>query len=117
RPRRANDRKLVEGALARLGAWAARRRRLVGAVWLVILLASAPLAMKQADRLSGGGWAVSGSASAQAEADMQTFPGAAGAILGLLVTGSSQSDVQARVAEARGVLESYATVKAGTATP
>jgi uncharacterized membrane protein YdfJ with MMPL/SSD domain len=83
----------------------------------VILLVSAPFAMKQADRLSGGGWSVSGSESARAEADMQTFPGAAGAILGLLVTGSTASDVQARVTETRGVLTRYPTVKAGAATP
>ena len=103
--------------LGRLGLWAGRRRRLVGSVWLVLILASVPFASKEADHLSGGGWAVPGSGSAQADAAMRQFPGAAGAILGLLVTGQSQQDVQARLTQAKSTLAQYPTIRSGSATP
>ena len=107
----------MEGWLARLGRWVSRRRKLVAAVWLVLVLGSAAFASKEADKLSGGGWSVPGSESARAGDQLKTFPGAAGAILGVLVTGSSVADVKARLAQVAPILGGHKDIRPGAPTP
>ena len=46
---------------ARLGRFSARRRRTVMLVWLVLTLATAPLAVTLTGALSGAGWEAQGS--------------------------------------------------------
>ncbi len=59
-------------AVARkLSAFVGRHRWAVGGVWLVVLLAALPLAAKQTENLTGGGFDVPGSESAAVEERMQ----------------------------------------------
>ncbi|MDQ3758437.1 MAG: MMPL family transporter [Actinomycetota bacterium] len=55
----------------RLSAFIGRRRRLVGGAWLIVLLVTLPLAAKQTENLTGGGFEVPGSQSAAVEERMQ----------------------------------------------
>jgi RND superfamily putative drug exporter len=54
--------------LAAVHGWVGRHRVLVVCAWLVLVVAAVPLALRQSDRLTGGGFAVDGSASAKVEA-------------------------------------------------
>ena len=107
----------MEGWLARLGRWVSARRKVVAAAWLVLVLVSAAFASKEADHLSGGGWSVPGSESARAADQLKTFPGAAGAILGVLVTGQSPQDVKARLAQTTAILAKHKDIRPGAPTP
>ena len=64
-----------------------RRRRLVLVVWALVLVASAPLAARQSDDLTGGGFEAPGSQSAQVKAAIaRDFPQASGAgLVGIVV--------------------------------
>ena len=53
----------MHDAMQRLAGFLARRRRLVVAVWVLIVAASLPLAMRQTEHLTGGGFDVPGSES------------------------------------------------------
>jgi uncharacterized membrane protein YdfJ with MMPL/SSD domain len=64
----------MHDAMLRLAGFLARRRRLVVAAWLLIVLASLPLAARQTEHLTGGGFDVPGSESkAVAEAMQGVF--------------------------------------------
>ncbi len=63
---RATTHVIPQGPFARLGRWSARHRRWVIAVWIVVLLALAPLATQLSGRLSQGGFQISGSTSQNA---------------------------------------------------
>jgi len=64
----------MHDAMLRLAGFLARRRRLVVAGWLLIVLASLPLASRQTEHLTGGGFDVPGSESkAVAEAMQGVF--------------------------------------------
>jgi uncharacterized membrane protein YdfJ with MMPL/SSD domain len=64
----------MHDAMLRLAGFLARRRRLVAAAWLLIVLASLPLASRQTEHLTGGGFDVPGSESkAVAEAMQGVF--------------------------------------------
>jgi uncharacterized membrane protein YdfJ with MMPL/SSD domain len=53
----------MHDAMIRTASFLARRRRLVVAVWALIVLAALPLAMRQTEHLTGGGFDVPGSES------------------------------------------------------
>jgi RND superfamily putative drug exporter len=53
----------MQATMLRLDALLRRRQRLVLAAWVVVLAVAAPLAVHQSDRLTGGGFGVSGSQS------------------------------------------------------
>lgn len=60
---------------ARLGRFAARRRRPVMLVWLVLALAAAPLAVTLTGALSGAGWEAQGSIAQRVRDELRTdFP-------------------------------------------
>jgi uncharacterized membrane protein YdfJ with MMPL/SSD domain len=64
----------MHDAMLRLAGFLARRRRLVVAAWLLVVLASLPLASRQTEHLTGGGFDVPGSESkAVAEAMQGVF--------------------------------------------
>jgi RND superfamily putative drug exporter len=64
----------MHDAMLRLAGFLARRRRLVVAAWLLIVVASLPLASRQTEHLTGGGFDVPGSESkAVAEAMQGVF--------------------------------------------
>jgi uncharacterized membrane protein YdfJ with MMPL/SSD domain len=77
----------VESLLASLADRARRRRRAIVAVWVALFLVSAPLAGRQTERLSGGGWDVPGSESVQAMERLEAFPGGGGEPIGIFVEG------------------------------
>jgi uncharacterized membrane protein YdfJ with MMPL/SSD domain len=75
----------MHDAMLRLARFLARRRRIVVAAWALVLLASLPLAAKQTEHLTGGGFDVPGSESkAVAEAMQGVFGTDAGGIAVLL---------------------------------
>jgi uncharacterized membrane protein YdfJ with MMPL/SSD domain len=53
----------MRAAMIRLSGFATRRRWIVIGIWAVLLVAAIPLAMKQTENLTGGGFDVPGSAS------------------------------------------------------
>ena len=75
----------MHDAMVRLAKFLARRRRLVIAAWALVVLLSLPLAAKQTEHLTGGGFDVPGSESkAVAEAMQGVFATDAGGIAVLL---------------------------------
>ncbi len=96
-----------------------RRRRLVIAVWAVLVLASLPLAAHQADRLSGGGFTDPGAQSGVVahELDSGQFPGVnAYSLAAVLVpqAGATRSDMIGALRQVHGEL---ASVKGAYVTP
>ena len=63
----------MQGAMDRLGEMLERRRWLVVAAWLVVLLASAPFAARQTEHLTSGGFAVPGSGSEAVDRSLDQF--------------------------------------------
>ena len=61
----------MRAAARKLSAFIGRHRWAVGGVWLVVLLGALPLAAKQTENLTGGGFEVPGSESAAVEERMQ----------------------------------------------
>jgi len=92
---------LVQRLMLALDGLLRRRRRLVLVVWAVVLAASLPLAARQSDALTGGGFDAPGSQSAQVEeAIVRDFPRASGAsLVAVLVPrgGARRGDVAAAV--------------------
>ena len=98
------------GPLARLAAAVARRRRLVIAVWVLALVAAAPLAAQQVDRLSGGGWEVPGTDSDAVRNGLQQFPGRAGELVAVFAHGDDPAAVQAAVKQAAATADRRADI-------
>ncbi|MDX6587341.1 MAG: putative drug exporter of the superfamily [Solirubrobacterales bacterium] len=61
----------MRAAARKLSAFVGRHRWAVGGAWLVVLIATLPLAAKQTENLTGGGFDVPGSESAAVEERMQ----------------------------------------------
>lgn len=60
---------------SRLAAWSARHRRAVVAVWFVVVLAAAPLALTLTGALSGAGWEAQGSTAQEVRDELRAdFP-------------------------------------------
>ncbi len=76
----------MRGAMLRLSAAITRRRRLVVAIWLLVAVAAVPLAARQTDHLTGGGFDVPGSQSERVQSEIaERYPerqnGAVGVVL------------------------------------
>jgi len=85
----------MHDAMIRLASFLARRRRFVLAVWALVVLASLPLAARQTEHLTGGGFDVPGSQSKAVAEEMQgVFAGRASGIAVLLRTEPNASGAQ-----------------------
>ena len=62
---------LPPGLLARMAQFSARRRRLVIALWLLLTLAAAPLAITLTGALSGAGWEAQGTPSQEVRDELR----------------------------------------------
>ena len=92
----------MHDATIRLGAFLARRRRLVVAAWALVVLASLPLAARQTEHLTGGGFDVPGSESkAVAEAMQGVFADRASGVAVLLRAEPGASDERLAAAVGR----------------
>jgi uncharacterized membrane protein YdfJ with MMPL/SSD domain len=92
----------MHDAMIRLASFLARRRRLVLAVWALVLLASLPLAARQTEHLTGGGFDVPGSQSKAVVDSMQgVFAGRAGGIAVLLRAEASANGTELAAAVRR----------------
>jgi RND superfamily putative drug exporter len=69
----------------RLSGFVRRRRKLVLAAWIVLLLASVPFASRQTENLTGGGFEVPGSGSVAVEREIARFSGAGSESLGVVL--------------------------------
>jgi RND superfamily putative drug exporter len=101
--------------LARLADAASRRRRLVIATWLALLLGGAWFSLHQSDRLSGGGWDVPGSSSVRVADELDAFPSYSSPALSVLVTGRSPGAVRNRLVAVRAVAIRDPTLRADPA--
>jgi uncharacterized membrane protein YdfJ with MMPL/SSD domain len=102
---------MVERSLARLAGVVSRRRRVVFAVWLVLLAGGGWFSLHQNDFLSGGGWEVPGSPSLRvADAVEHDFPNVTTPVFTVFIQGG---DVQRRVADVRSIVGSLPQVRAG----
>ncbi len=82
---------LARGPLGRLGAWSARRRRLVFAIWLVVIVVMGAFAPGVERALSGAGWQANGSASVQVrDLAQRYFAGQASSAIEVVVHSSTQ---------------------------
>jgi uncharacterized membrane protein YdfJ with MMPL/SSD domain len=66
----------VQGAMDRLAGFLERRRWIVLAAWVLVLLAALPFAAKQTDHLTSGGFEVPGSQSQVVSENIARFEGA-----------------------------------------
>ncbi len=102
----------MQAFMLRLDAVVHRRRRMVLAVWALVLVASVPFALQQSDNLTGGGFGVPGSQSrAVEEALARDLPEAGRASLGAVL----MPDAGASAAQTRAALERVA--RAAAAAP
>jgi uncharacterized membrane protein YdfJ with MMPL/SSD domain len=84
----------------RLAGFLERRRWLVLAAWLLLLLAALPFAAKQTEHLTSGGFEVPGSQSQVVSENISRFEGAQGDQLAAVLArreGASAADVRAEV--------------------
>ena len=101
----------METLLARLADWTARRRVLVVATWLGLVLAGSWFSLHQTDRLTGGGWEVDGSESVRASDLLRRFPDYGGIRFGVLVESDDPERTEAAVARARARLAGFREIR------
>jgi uncharacterized membrane protein YdfJ with MMPL/SSD domain len=107
----------MHDSMIRLARLLARRRRLVVTVWLLIVAASLPLAARQTEHLTGGGFDVPGSESkAVAEAMQGVFANRASGIAVLLRAEPGASAAE-RTAAVRRLRREVAAVDGIALTP
>ena len=82
----------MQAAMDRLGGWTHRRRRLVLAVWLALLVAAVPFASRQTEHLTSGGFAVPGSGSDVVDRGLAEFEGAQRESLAVVIAQRRGSD-------------------------
>jgi len=90
----------MQSAMDRLTGTIERRRWVVIALWLVLLAAATPFALRQTDNLTSGGFAVPGSDSAAVDRGLADFDAAQSDQLAVVIarrSGASDSDVRAAV--------------------
>ena len=75
----------MQNLMLRLDRFVRRRQRWIIGLWAVLLLAALPLAARQSENLSSGGFTVPGSQSAQVNEALERTPGAERASLGLVL--------------------------------
>src|SRR5262245_46635849 len=106
----------MHDAMIRLAGFLARRRRIVVVAWVLIVLAALPLAARQTEHLTGGGFDVPDSESkAVGDALQGEFASHANGIAVLLRATPAASDA-ARAAAVRRVRREVAAVE-GIALP
>jgi len=100
----------MHDAMLRLAGFLARRRRLVVAAWVLVVIAALPLAARQTEHLTGGGFDVPGSQSkAVGEAMQGVFAREANGIAVLLRAAPGASEAE-RAAAVRRVRSEVAAV-------
>ena len=77
----------MQRAMDRLSGFVRRRRKLVLAVWVLLLLASLPFASRQTENLTGGGFEVPGTGSVAVEEQIDRFEGASSEPLAIVLEG------------------------------
>jgi len=108
----------MQSMMLRLDALLRRRKRLVLIVWALILLAAVPLAARQSEDLSSGGFGVPGSQSAGVDSALAGFPGVQRAQLAAVLVpqpGASEAQLRSavdRVAAAAAPVEGIALAPA-----
>ncbi len=98
--------------MLKLDRWLRRHRRAVIGVWIVLVVAAAPLAAKQSEHLSSGGYAIPGSQSQRFVAQLPKI--APGAQDGLLA-GVLAAKAEATAAEMRQALAKLDSAAEGAA--
>ena len=94
--------------MERLSRFVRRRRRLVLAVWLLVLLVSAPFASRQTENLTGGGFEVPGTGSVAVEEQIDRFGGAGSESLAVVLEGPEAAAAVGRVEEAVAAVDGVA---------
>src|SRR5215210_7267353 len=85
--------------MERLAGFLARRRWFVVAAWLILLLAALPLASRQTEDLTGGGFSVPGSQSEQVEQALESdYPDARDGAITVVLEPTGEADADAAVA-------------------
>jgi uncharacterized membrane protein YdfJ with MMPL/SSD domain len=109
----------MQGLMLRLDALIHRRRRLVIAGWVVILVAALPFALRQSDNLTGGGFDVPGAESTVVEetlgADFDWVPRAQLAAVLVPRRGSDAADLRAALADVEAAARAEAHVRLSAA--
>ena len=106
----------MQRAMDRLSGFVRRRRKLVMAVWLLLLLASAPFASRQTENLTGGGFEVPGTGSVAVEEQIDRFGGAGSESLAVVLEGPEAGAAVGRVQEAVAAVDGVALPGAVTGT-
>jgi uncharacterized membrane protein YdfJ with MMPL/SSD domain len=106
----------MHDAMIRLARFLARRRRLVVAVWVLIVVASLPLAARQTEHLTGGGFDVPGSESKAVSDAMQGVFASRANGIAVLLWAAPDATAAERGAAVRRVRSEVAAVK-GIAVP
>jgi uncharacterized membrane protein YdfJ with MMPL/SSD domain len=109
----------MQNAMLRLDALVRRRRLLVVAAWAALLVAALPLAAKQGEHLTGGGFDVPGSESTLAQDALErSFPEASRGQLAVVLVpreGATREDVRAALARAQRAAAAAPDVEPGPA--
>jgi uncharacterized membrane protein YdfJ with MMPL/SSD domain len=98
----------VQKLMDSLTALLERRRWLVFAAWVVLLLASLPFAVRQTDNLTSGGQAVPGSGSHAVDVALEDFDAAERQALAVVVerrAGGEAADVREEIARVAAVVD------------
>ncbi len=98
----------MQRAMDRLAGIVRRRRKLVLAAWLLLLLASAPFAARQTENLTGGGFDVPNTGSTAVEEQIEQFEGASSESLAVVLEGSDPARAIDRVEEAVAAVDGVA---------
>ncbi len=90
----------MQAAMDRLTALIERRGKLIIVLWVALLIAALPFAIRQTEHLTAGGFTVPGSGSAAVDEALSDFEGAQRETLAVVVArrqGASVEDVRAQV--------------------
>src|SRR5687767_8937316 len=87
----------MQRAMERLSGFVRRRRRVVLAVWGLLLLASLPFASRQTENLTGGGFEVPGTGSVAVEEQIDRFEGGSSETLAIVLEGDDPAGAVDRV--------------------
>jgi RND superfamily putative drug exporter len=95
----------------RLSSFLERRRRVVLGVWIVLLLAALPFAMKQTEHLTSGGFSIPGSGSEAVDRALADFDAAERQTLSVVVArrdGGDGADVRRELARVDRIVDDLA---------
>jgi RND superfamily putative drug exporter len=104
--------------MRRIDATIGSRPRVVLGVWLVVIAAAAPLALRQSDHLTASGFSVPGSQSARVSAVLtHEFPAANSAVLAVLLWPQKGATAETLLSRIEHVRKAMVGVKGVTLTP